>query len=71
MLVIGFGVGNTTHAATLHPSVRRVQVADLSRGILEHASFFAEANHGVLTDPRMTVFVNDGRQHLQIQKEGT
>ena len=31
VLVIGFGVGNTTHAATLHPSIRRVEVADLSR----------------------------------------
>ena len=35
VLVIGFGVGNTTHAATLHPSIRRVEVADLSRGILD------------------------------------
>ena len=30
VLVIGFGVGNSTHAATLHPSVERVDVADLS-----------------------------------------
>jgi spermidine synthase len=70
-LVIGFGVGNTTHAATLHPSVRVVDVADLSRGILEHASFFDTANHGVLADPRVRVFVNDGRQHLQMQVDGT
>ena len=42
VLVIGFGAGNTTHAATLHPSVRRVEIADLSRSILEHASYFAE-----------------------------
>ena len=34
VLVIGFGVGNTTHAATLHPSIRRVEVADLSKDIL-------------------------------------
>ena len=70
VLVIGFGVGNTTHAATLHPSVRRVDVADLSRGILEHASYFDATNQGVLADPRVRVFVNDGRQHLQIQAEG-
>ena len=70
-LVIGFGVGNTTHAATLHPSVRVIDVADLSRGILEHASFFDAANHGVLADPRVRVFVNDGRQHLQMQVDGT
>ena len=40
VLVIGFGVGNTTHAATLHPSVRRVEIADLSRNILDHAAYF-------------------------------
>ncbi len=41
VLVIGFGVGNTTHAATLHPSIRRVEVADLSRDVLAHAGYFS------------------------------
>ena len=71
VLVIGFGVGNTTHAATLHPSVRRVEIADLSRSILEHASYFENANHDVLKERRVNVFVNDGRQHLQIQNPDT
>jgi spermidine synthase len=69
-LVIGFGVGNTTHAITLHPTIRRVEIADLSRQILEHARFFEDANHGVLKDPRVVVYVDDGRQHLRMQKEG-
>jgi len=67
VLVIGFGVGNTTHAATLHPSVERVELADLSRDILAHASYFADANHGVLADPKVAVHINDGRQHLQMR----
>src|SRR5207302_1993414 len=67
VLVIGFGVGNSTHAATLHPSVERVEVADLSRQILDLASSFREANHNVLKDARVAVYVNDGRQHLQMQ----
>jgi len=71
VLVIGFGVGNTTHAATLHPSVRRVEIADLSRSILEHSSYFEDANHDVLKERRVNVFVNDGRQHLQIQNPDT
>jgi spermidine synthase len=71
VLVIGFGVGNTTHAATLHPSIRRVEVADLSRGILGHAGYFADANRDVLKDPRVVVYVNDGRHHLQMQRPGT
>jgi spermidine synthase len=67
VLVIGFGVGNSTHAATLHPSVERVDVADLSREVLGHAGYFRDANKDVLRDPRVSVYVNDGRQHLQMQ----
>jgi spermidine synthase len=71
VLVIGFGVGNTAHAATLHPSVRRVEVADLSRHVLAHSSYFKDANRDVLSDPRVVVYVNDGRQHLQMQPEAS
>jgi spermidine synthase len=71
VLVIGFGVGNTTHAATLHPSVQRVELADLSRDILAHAAYFDEGNKGVLVDPKVVVHINDGRQHLQMQPPGS
>jgi tetratricopeptide (TPR) repeat protein len=67
VLVIGFGVGNTTHAATLHPSVARVELADLSRDILAHASYFRDGNKNVLNHAPVAVYVNDGRQHLQMQ----
>jgi predicted membrane-bound spermidine synthase/tetratricopeptide (TPR) repeat protein len=68
-LVIGFGVGNTTHALTLHPSVDRVDVADLSRHVLEHAHYFSDTTDDVLRDPRVRVYVNDGRQHLEMSPE--
>ena len=71
VLVIGFGVGNTTHAAMLHASVTRVDVADVSRHILDHAGFFRDANHDVLRDPKVSVFVNDGRQHLEMTAPST
>ena len=71
VLVIGFGVGNTTHAAALHPSVERVDLADLSRSILAHADYFREGNRGVLSSPRVRVHINDGRQHLLMQPEGS
>ena len=71
VLVLCFGVGNTAHAATLHPSVRRVDVVDLSRHILQHASYFTDFNRDVLHDPRVSVYINDGRDHLRIQAPGT
>jgi spermidine synthase len=67
VLVIGFGVGNSTHAATLHPSIRRVDLADLSRHILAHADYFKDGNRGVLSDSHLAIYINDGRQHLQMQ----
>ena len=71
VLVIGFGVGNTTHAATLHSSVRRVDVVDLSRHVLEQAHHFRVANHDVLRNVKVSVYVNDGRQHLRTTPPGS
>ena len=48
VLVIGFGVGNTAQAASLSPSVRRIEVADLSRGVLAHAGYFEDVNRNML-----------------------
>ncbi len=67
VLVIGFGVGNTTHAAALHPSVERVDVADLSHDVLHHAAYFSDVNKGILRNPKVAVHVNDGRHHLRMQ----
>jgi len=71
VLVICFGVGSTAHAASLHPTVERLDVVDLSRDVLEHAAFFEGSNRGVLRDPRVRVHVNDGRQHLWMRPESS
>jgi tetratricopeptide (TPR) repeat protein len=55
----------------LHASVTRVEVADLSRNILAHAGYFSDANHDVLRNSKVSVFVNDGRQHLQMAAPGS
>ena len=67
VLVIAFGVGNTAHAAALHESVRRLEVAELSEHILDHADYFSATNGNVLENPKVSVFVNDGRHHLRMQ----
>jgi spermidine synthase len=71
VLVISFGVGNTAHAATLHPSLETLAVADLSRNVLSHAEYFAGSNGHVLRDPRTKVHVDDGRNHLRMVPPGT
>ena len=66
VLVICFGIGNTLHAASLHPTIRRLDVVDLSEQILNRASYFRESNRDILEDKRVSVFINDGRLHLQM-----
>ena len=34
---------------------------------IDHAGYFKDANRDVLNDPRVVVYINDGRQHLQMQ----
>jgi spermidine synthase len=70
-LVIGFGVGNSAHAATLHPSIERVDVAETSSHVLAHEAYFRDANQNVLSNPKVSVYLNDGRQHLQMMPAGT
>jgi spermidine synthase len=64
-LVICFGVGNTAHALSIHRALQHVEVVDLSRDVLAQAHFFSATNHDVLRAPHVTVFVDDGRQHLR------
>jgi len=71
VLVLCYGVGNTAHAAALHPSVERIEIVDLSRHVLEHSTYFEAFNRGVLRDPRVAVYVNDGRHHLRMQPSGS
>ncbi|MCC7381862.1 MAG: fused MFS/spermidine synthase [Deltaproteobacteria bacterium] len=66
VLVICFGVGNTLDAVLQHP-VRRVELVDLSEDVLREAHWFEATNHGALSNPRVQVYVNDGRQHLRVQ----
>jgi spermidine synthase len=70
-LVIAFGVGTTAHAASLHPTIERLDVVDTSREVLDLADYFAEANRGVLRNPKVVVHVNDGRHHLRLQPPAT
>jgi len=70
-LVICFGVGTTLHAASLYSTMERLDVAEISHNVLEHASYFSDSNRDVLEDPRVRVHVNDGRQHLRMQPAET
>jgi spermidine synthase len=66
-LTICYGIGNAAAAILLHPSVKSLEIVDISKDILELSPHFESSNHGVLEDSRTHVYVNDGRQHLRMQ----
>jgi spermidine synthase len=68
-LVIAYGVGNTAHAVSLHDSLERIDVVDLSEDTLSISRHFEATNGRVLEDPRLHAFVNDGRHHLILHQE--
>ncbi len=63
-LVIAFGTGTTAGAVARHPGVQRLEVAELSRAVIEMAPYFKDVHGGVLEDPRTRLLVDDGREAL-------
>ncbi|MDP8998957.1 MAG: spermidine synthase [Myxococcota bacterium] len=67
-LVVGLGTGTTLGALAQYPFAR-VDIAELSPGIVKAArAFFTRANGGVLDDPRVHVVLEDGRNVLLVQQ---
>jgi spermidine synthase len=68
-LVVGLGTG-TTLAATASYPFERIDLAELSPGILKAAAqFFGNVNDGVLGEPRVHVDPQDGRNLLLVGAE--
>lgn len=64
VLHIGFGSGGTAYAVSTHP-VEKITVAEISPEVLETSDrFLRHVNHGVLSEPRVEVRINDGRNHV-------
>jgi len=65
VFVLGLGGGITLGAVTLYPEAKRIEVAEISPLVVQAAqTFFAEANHRALEDPRVKVILGDARTHL-------
>ncbi len=66
VLVIGLGSGITAAASGRHPDVKTLECVEISGSVVAAARLFEEANGGILDDPRFTMVVGDGRNHLQL-----
>ena len=69
VLHIGLGSGGTAYSASLHP-VSRIQIVEISPEVLDAAArYFPQVNHGVFSDPRVSITINDGRNFVLASPE--
>jgi spermidine synthase len=64
VFIIGFGAGGATYAASTYPGVESIAIAELNKSIISTAPLFDNINHDILSDPRCTLSINDGRHFL-------
>ncbi len=63
VLVIGLGSGVTVGSAARHP-VSAVDCAEIDPAVIEGARYFADYNYRIHEDPRVHLYVADGRNFL-------
>ena len=62
-LVISFGAGVTSGAVASH-NLKQIDAVEISSEAIDANSFFVEENQAVLTDPRVNLIIDDGRNYL-------
>jgi spermidine synthase len=65
VLVVGMGGGATPGAVSQYPDAR-VQIVELAEGVRQAAQFFKHVNYDLLTQPNVTVRIDDGRNFLAL-----
>ena len=65
VLVVGLGGGATPGAVSQYPNAR-VDVVELSDGVRQAATYFKHVNYDLLTQPNVTVRIDDGRNFLAL-----
>lgn len=68
VLVIGFGSGITVSCVANFP-VRRIDVAEIERAVIDASRCFEKENKNVLLDPRLRFHYEDGRNFLLQNKQ--
>jgi spermidine synthase len=70
VLVVACGAGVTAGSFVPYDTVRRIVICDIEPLVPKHvAPAFAKENHGVISDPRTEVIVDDGRHFIRTTKE--
>ena len=63
VLLVGLGSGISLGAAEQHP-VKRIECVEISTEVAAACRLFGKVNNDALADPRLDLFIGDGRNHL-------
>lgn len=64
VLGIGLGSGVTAGAVACHPTLKRVEVVEISPEVADAARCFAAHNRRILDDPRLALVIEDAKSFL-------
>ena len=65
VLVIGFGAGVTLGSVAAHEGIEELTLVEIEPAVLAAGSLFAHVNEDVLSDPRLEVMIQDGRNFVK------
>ncbi len=68
-LSIGLGSGILAGESARHAALKKIEIAEISRGVVAGAQYFAEENFNVLNDPRSVVVLDDVIHFLETSSE--
>jgi spermidine synthase len=68
VLVVGQGSGVTLGAVTQFPS-KTIDLVEISSSVIEGSRFFDSFNHHALDDSRVSVILEDGRNHITLTEK--
>ncbi len=63
VMQIGFGSGGTAWSITRHP-VDRINCVEITEAVIKACHHMFEVNHGVLSDKRVNVTIDDARSYM-------
>jgi spermidine synthase len=66
VLVVGLASGVTLGSAERHPEVKSIECVEISPEVIEACAFFEEFNYDPLSDPRLTLVVQDARNFMKM-----
>ncbi|OGF67077.1 MAG: hypothetical protein A2Y62_09000 [Candidatus Fischerbacteria bacterium RBG_13_37_8] len=65
VLVVGLGSGITAKSVSLHPSIKTIDIAEISEVTTQGIGFFSRDNNDILNNPRRHLYLDDVRHFLQ------